>query len=320
METRANFVLIGLFTLAVIASAFGFVYWFQNLGTASERTTYRVVFDGPVSGLRTGAGVTFNGIRVGEVASVSVGNPREVVAGLSIDRTAPIRRDTQVGLEFQGLTGIAAVALRGGSVDAPAVQPGPDGIPTLRAAGSSLDVTEAVRSTLNRVDQVIIDNQEALKTAIKSIDTFTAALARNSDSAENILKSIDSFTTALARNSARVDNIMIGLEKLSGTKDKDGELLLTVQSIRELAENLDKRTAEITTSVNRFMSAGVGLVSTGRRTLGDISRTVNNFDRNPSRVLFGASNSDAPAPPSPQQQQRQQQKQQPQPFLFGNPR
>jgi phospholipid/cholesterol/gamma-HCH transport system substrate-binding protein len=33
----------------------------------------------------------------------------------------------------------------------------------------------------------------------------------------------------------------------------------------------------------------------GRRTLGDISRAVNNLDRNPTRLLFGAGNS-APAP------------------------
>ena len=33
METRANYVLIGAFTLAVIAAAFGFVLWFQSLHT-----------------------------------------------------------------------------------------------------------------------------------------------------------------------------------------------------------------------------------------------------------------------------------------------
>jgi phospholipid/cholesterol/gamma-HCH transport system substrate-binding protein len=38
----------------------------------------------------------------------------------------------------------------------------------------------------------------------------------------------------------------------------------------------------------------------GRRTLGDISRAVINFDRNPTRVLFGASNSAPPAAPPPQ--------------------
>jgi phospholipid/cholesterol/gamma-HCH transport system substrate-binding protein len=55
-----------------------------------------------------------------------------------------------------------------------------------------------------------------------------------------------------------------------------------VKSIRELAEDFDKRSG--------------ALISDGRRTLSDISRAVNNFDRNPSRVIFGGSNNPAPAP------------------------
>jgi phospholipid/cholesterol/gamma-HCH transport system substrate-binding protein len=39
------------------------------------------------------------------------------------------------------------------------------------------------------------------------------------------------------------------------------------------------------------------LMADGRRTLGDISRAVNNLDRNPTRLLFGAGNSSAQAPP-----------------------
>ena len=42
-----------------------------------------------------------------------------------------------------------------------------------------------------------------------------------------------------------------------------------VKSIRELAEDFDKRSG--------------ALMTDGRRTLGDISRAVNNFDRNPTR-------------------------------------
>jgi phospholipid/cholesterol/gamma-HCH transport system substrate-binding protein len=82
----------------------------------------------------------------------------------------------------------------------------------------------------------------------------------------------------------KADSLMLGLNTLAGGKD-GGELFLTVKSIRELAEDFDKRSG--------------ALMTDGRRTLGDISRAVNNFDRNPTRVLFGASNS-APqaAPPS----------------------
>jgi phospholipid/cholesterol/gamma-HCH transport system substrate-binding protein len=44
----------------------------------------------------------------------------------------------------------------------------------------------------------------------------------------------------------------------------------------------------------------------GRKTLGDISRAVNNFDRNPTRVIFGASNNGAqPTAEQPQAPPRQ---------------
>src|SRR5215204_3496839 len=121
METRANYVVIGLFTLAVIAGGFGFVYWFSRAGDGGERATYRVVFDGAVSGLRTGGWVLFNGIKVGEVTDLKLNpqDPRQAIATIGIDKSIPIRADTRANLEYQGLTGIASVALKGGQADAP---------------------------------------------------------------------------------------------------------------------------------------------------------------------------------------------------------
>src|SRR5665647_337152 len=119
METRANYLLIGVFTLAVVVGVFGFVYWFQNIGGTGERAFYRVQFDGSVSGLRTGASVLFNGIRVGEVTGLTLDpkRPKQVVARISVDKMVAIRPDTEIGLEFQGLTGISALSLKGGDPD-----------------------------------------------------------------------------------------------------------------------------------------------------------------------------------------------------------
>ena len=99
METRANYVLIGAFTLAVIAAAFGFVLWFQSLHTTKQRSPLRVIFEGPATGLRNGGSVNFNGIRIGEVISVKLDNPRRVVALAMVENNAPIRKDTMVGLK-----------------------------------------------------------------------------------------------------------------------------------------------------------------------------------------------------------------------------
>ena len=273
METRANYVLIGCFTLAVIAAAFGFVLWFQSLHTTKARSPLRIVFEGPAAGLRNGGSVNFNGIRVGEVISVKLDNPRRVVALAMVENNAPIRKDTLVGLEFQGLTGVAAISLKGGEEAAPPVPLDEDGVPVLTADPNRLqDVTEAIRGTLQNINRVVADNQEAVKNSLRNLETFTNSLSRNAERIDAIMGRVDGVM-------GKADNLMLGLNSLAGGKD-GGELFLTVKSIRELAEDFDKRSG--------------ALMADGRRTLSDISRAVNNFDRNPTRVLFGASNSSQP--------------------------
>src|SRR4051812_30902906 len=117
METRAPFAVIGGFVLAAIVAIFGFVYWLNNTGGLGPRTTYHVQFEGSVPGLLVGAAVLFNGIRVGEVIDLGLApdNPRRVDARISVASTAPVRADTKVGLEFQGLTGVPVIALEGGA-------------------------------------------------------------------------------------------------------------------------------------------------------------------------------------------------------------
>src|SRR6186713_1091149 len=279
METRANFVLIGTFTLAVIAAAFGFVLWFQNLHSTKLRTPLRIVFEGAASGLRNGGSVNFNGIRVGEVVSVKLDNPRRVVALAMIENKAPLRKDTLVGLEFQGLTGVAAISLKGGDEAAPPVPLDEDGIPVLTADPNALqDVTEAIRATLQNVNRIVADNQESVKNSLRNLETFTGALARNSEKIDGIMVKVDGVM-------GKADSLMLGLNAVAGG-NSGGELSAMVKSIKELADDFDKRSG--------------ALMADGRRTLGDISRAVNNFDRNPTRVLFGASNSaPAAAPPPP---------------------
>ena len=135
-------------------------------------------------------------------------------------------------------------------------------VPTLTADPNAIqDIGEAVRGVLQNVNKLVTDNQQALH-----------------DSMDNVKV----FSKALADNAARIDSIMAGVDGLMG---KEGDLALAARSFRELADNLDKRS--------------VGLINDGRRTLADISRAVNNFDRNPTRVLFGAGQKDAAPAPNP---------------------
>lgn len=202
MEIRARYVLMGLFTLAVLLVGFGFVYWLKGTAGFSSRTVYAIRFDQPVPGLLRGSAVLFNGIRVGEVTALRLNAdaPAEVSVEISVDATAPVREDTKVELAFQGLTGGAAVLLKGGSIASPTLTPGPNGVRALTAPpGATQDMTQSARVVLQRLDGILQENAEPLKETMAGLSTFSAALARNSD---------------------KLDSIVAGLAQLAGAGSK----------------------------------------------------------------------------------------------------
>jgi phospholipid/cholesterol/gamma-HCH transport system substrate-binding protein len=192
METRAPFVVVGAFVLAAIAAVFGFVYWLHNTGGLGPRATYHVQFDGSVPGLLVGAAVLFNGIRVGEVTDLGLAsdNPRRVNATISVASTTPVRSDTKVGLEFQGLTGVPVIALEGGKLLANS-----GAVPTLIAEpGAGQGMTQAARDALRKVDSVLSENSEPLKNTIANLQVFSEGLARNTGKLDSILAGLEKMT------------------------------------------------------------------------------------------------------------------------------
>src|SRR6188472_2423194 len=192
METRAPFVIVGAFELAAIVAVFGFVYWLQNAGGLGPRASYRVQFEGSVPGLLVGAAVLFNGIRVGEVTELGLvpDNPRGVHATISVASTTPVRADTKVGLEFQGLTGVPVIALEGGTQVAPSGE-----VPTLVAGpGAGQGMTQAARDALRKVDTVLSENSGALKETIDNLKVFSEGLARNTGKLDGIVAGLERMT------------------------------------------------------------------------------------------------------------------------------
>src|SRR6202163_3289628 len=160
---KASNRMIGSTTLAVIAAACIGLLGFQKIHEIRQRSPLRIVFEGSASGLHKGGSVNFDGVQVGQIMSLKLDNPRKIVALVMLDSSAPIRKDTVVGLEFQGLTGVAAISLTGGAAAAPPVPLDEDGVPTLSA---DLSETESIRDTLHNVDRVLVGNQSALKNAL----------------------------------------------------------------------------------------------------------------------------------------------------------
>jgi phospholipid/cholesterol/gamma-HCH transport system substrate-binding protein len=198
MEIRARYVQIGLFTLAVIAAGFAFVYWLNNAGGLRQRVVYRVQFEGPVSGLLTGSAVLFNGIRVGEVTALRLDadKPRQVEATIAVDRDTPMRADTAVGIDFQGLTGSPVIALTGGTSTSPLAAPGGETAVLVADPAAGQSMSQAARDVLRRMDRVLAENADPLRNTIGYLETFSGALARNSEKLDGIVAGLERLTGA----------------------------------------------------------------------------------------------------------------------------
>ena len=228
METRANYALIGSFTLAVVLGAFLFVLWFSG-GKTTQRKQFEVIFTGSVSGLSRGSQVLFNGLRVGEVTAIDllVRDPSRVAATIAVSQITPIKTDTRAKLEFQGLTGVASIALTGGSFTAGALLPTQqDDLPIIYADRSEIqNLLETVQSLAGKAEG--------------ALDKVDRLFGENAPSITKTVQSIEKFSTALGDNAAGVNKFLAGMADLG---DKIGPLAGKLENwvhVRHLTKQVD---------------------------------------------------------------------------------
>ena len=224
MESRANFAMIGGFTLAVIAAAFAFVLWFSG-EKPSGMNTYKVVFEGSISGLALGNAVLFNGVKVGEVNKIDLmsDDPSHVFALIAVDSRVPVRDDTKARLEFTGLTGSASVGLTGGSVKAPPLKSTDNGPPVLHADRSDFQdliqtaqrIAGRASDILDKGDKLLSENTGLIKASVQNVAKFTDSLAANSDGIKDFMgamadvgRSIKPLTAKLETLTTDTDNVV----------------------------------------------------------------------------------------------------------------
>ena len=254
METRANLVTVGLFVLAVIAAGFGSAFWLLRGGEGARRASLVVVFPGSVSGLVTGANVSFNGIKVGEVKKLSFApdDPARVIARVDVDAETPIKTDSRASLGYQGLTGVATVQIWGGSAQAESLLARDENERLIYAERSSMqDILEGAQRVLGRLDsavgeveQLIRDNAEPIKKTVKNAETFSDALAKNSDGVEKFMSAVSKAGDVLASVSGKIEVLADDVDGLVRTVDK-GKVTDIVDNAHSMMGRLDEASKRV---------------------------------------------------------------------------
>lgn len=253
METRANYIAIGIFTLLVFAMAFGFVYWLIRYNETGEARLVELIIPGSASGLTRGSAVLFNGLRVGSVSKVILNqsDPANVYATIKIDSSTPIREDTAVSIASQPLTGLASVSLVGGSADKDLLL-NRDVIPALTAKQSSLNDTieavgEAVRvanQVLTKVDGLLDDNLTPINKTIANVEKFSTALSNNADGIDELLLNVGKASTSIASLSETLNGVSSNVEAIINAVDPE-KVESTLTNVEKISSDLARSSGEV---------------------------------------------------------------------------
>jgi phospholipid/cholesterol/gamma-HCH transport system substrate-binding protein len=213
MERNANYFLVGLMSLILMAAAAVFVVWLARVQFAHDYAVYDISFVGPVRGLTEGGEVHFNGIKVGEVVKITLDpkDTKRVIARSRVTSDVPIRTDSFATLEPQGITGVNYIQITAGSPSKPllidTVERGQ--IPVIFSEqGALADLLEGGGTVLtrtldaiNRVNQVMSDaNIKSLGVTLKNIEIVSAEVRDHKAvllQAETTLKDIDDAALAI---------------------------------------------------------------------------------------------------------------------------
>ena len=300
METRANYALIGAFTLATILAAFSCVYWFSGPSQSGKQEAFQIVFSGSVSGLSQGSSVLFNGVKVGEVTHIAISgqDPSKVDVLVKIDERTPVKTNTRARLETRGFTGSADVLLVGGTPGAPTLvaQEG-QRYPQIQAERSDIqnllgnvqNLSTKAAEVLVKLDKILDENKEDISGSIKNARTFTKALADNSDKIGSFIKDASEAAHSLKPLVARLDKFLATGEQTIKAIDPK-QLKIITGNVASASTNLKKFSA---TGLHQYEQLAVD----ARRAVETLDQTLKSIERDPSQFIWGPDKSAAPAKP-----------------------
>ena len=284
METRANYAIVGLFTVLVMLSAFGFIYWMAKFGGGGETAPLIVRIPGSANGLSIGSPVRFNGIPYGVIRRLSVDpeSPEFVIAMTEVQANTPIYTDTRAALEIQGLTGSAYVEMQGGTptndnILQKAMNEGrvaeitadPSSVTNLLATAD--DILNRANRVVGQVEGFVIDARGPLTETLRNTETFTGALRDNADGIDDFLESVGNLSEVVKSVSGRIESALASAENLINAVDPEkidrilanvdtvtsevasasGEITQTLESFRNAAQSLETLSANAGSALDR---------------------------------------------------------------------
>ena len=252
METRSNYVMVGVVTVALLIGTLLFIVWIAGLSNKATKC-YDIYFAQAVGGLNKGSNVTFSGVPVGQVSKISLlpKRPEFVWVRIEVNPDTPILQGTTAQIHGVGFTGVNEIQLDGAARGSPPItEAGPEGCPVIPSSTSGLgallnsapELIERIQRLTERLTELLSDkNQNAISDILENIDATTAELRKRApDMGDTIAQiKIASRNAGIAAN-----NIATLSNNANQLVTQDGRpavqnLNKAITSIQQAADNLN---------------------------------------------------------------------------------
>jgi phospholipid/cholesterol/gamma-HCH transport system substrate-binding protein len=284
METKANYAIVGFFTVMVIFAAIGFVYWMSQYGRSGQMVELVISIPGSANGLSVGSPVRFNGIPVGSVRSLAINanDPRYSVAVTEVSADAPVLKSTTATLEIQGLTGAAYIELSGGNkgeenILTKALETGtPAQMTADQSSVTSLLATadkimDRANDAIGDIQGFVKDVRGPLTSTISNADRFTKSLADNSEGIDQFLKSVSALSTSITAAAGKLDSTLTSADILVKSVDPR-KIDHIVSNVEKMSNDLSAASSNVADTLASFKKTAETYQRFGENATATLSR------------------------------------------------
>ena len=287
MENKAHALAAGLFTLILGAALVAVVIWFSKDDV--EYIPYLVTTTTSVSGLKAEAPVRYRGVEVGRVQSIRIepGAHGHINIQLGIHEGTPITRTTYARLGYQGVTGLAFVALDDSGESTELLRSDsrkPAEIPLRRSImDTGEDLLAAFGEIATRVNTLLNeDNQKAVRRALAGLEQAALRTASLAEKLEPGAAGVPGLVGDARGAIAKADRLIGNLNSLTAKIDERVEALNRVaKSVEDVGDTARAVNDETLPRLN-------ALVEDLHKETRALDRLISSLGEHPQSIVFGA--------------------------------
>ncbi len=249
METRANYLFVGGFVIALALGLVVFVLWLAKFQFDVQFSRYDIHYEGSVTGLKVGSPVRYRGVRTGEVIGIGLdgARPDRVTVTIEVEAQTPVRSDTVATMEIEGLTGGLYVLLGETTSDSPPleIQPGQRRLVIAARRSSLQQVLEGAPELVQKIDLLLVRANDLLNDSNRAqIGGILESLSEISDTVAARKDDVGSLIADAGATMAHLRGAAGALEDMAVTLKSDGTKLVgrldgTLTSVDIMASGID---------------------------------------------------------------------------------